>query len=65
MKRKKLLEWKERNGVKTAVGRRFYFSYYKIGKTFRLILDTDPLASVLECKTERHCLMISNILNQV
>ena len=66
MKRKKLLKWNEtKNGTKLAVGDTLVFGYIKQGKHYSLGIKDGNTSIGLICKTEKHCLMISNILNQV
>ena len=65
MKRKKLLEWKQYGKSQIAEGNTLIFAYQKVGRNYMLLIEANGLATRLICKTERHCLMISNILNQV
>jgi hypothetical protein len=66
MKRKKLLEWLDKNKIKIAQGDRLFFGYQKVNKHYLLMIESsNGLATRLICKTEKDCLTISNILNKV
>ena len=66
MKRKKLLKWED--GIlnsKVAIGGKLVFIYKKEKGYYTLAIKDGDISVGFKCKTERHCLMISNILNQV
>ena len=66
MKRKKLLKWEDGTlNSKVAIGDKMLFGYIKEKEHYSLGIKDGNIAIGLKCKTERHCLMISNILNQV
>ena len=62
----KLLSWidSDKEGIKIARGKNVFYAYQKMGKKYLLVIESGDVAVRLTCKTERDCLMISNILNK-
>jgi hypothetical protein len=65
MKRKKLLEWEDNNKAKIAKGDKLFFAYEKRKGHYSLAVLDNGMAIGVRCKTERDCLIVSNILNKV
>jgi len=66
MKRKKLLEWKDGNHKsRIALGDKLFFGYKKEKGCYSLAIKDGEIVIGVKCKTERDCLIVSNILNKV
>ena len=64
---KKLLSWIDgKNGMKITAGTtKTFYAYQKMGNKYLLVIESGDIAIRLTCKTERDCLIVSNILNKV
>ena len=65
MKRKKLLKWEDNNKSKIAQGDKLFFAYEQRKGHYSLAVLDSGMAIGVRCKTEKDCIIVSNILNKV